>query len=309
MLTAAQFRGPWAGLPVPWTEDDCFDESTFRADVAACCRAGIPGVYTAGTSGEFYAMEFEEWLAVSRAAVQVCREHGTPVMLGCTATWTGGAVRRAAVAAELGADAIQVALPFWMEVADDQVIPFFAAVAAAAPGLAFSVYETQRAKKALTLAQHQALKEAIPAYAMVKANAGTMGVEPDGCAALSSFVSVFVGETQWAELAPLGAAGCCSATVYWNPGWVLRLWEAVERGDWDTVTRSSEPLAALHAFLGERYAPLGFTDTAYDRMGGRAFGFLKSSLRSRGPYISPTQEDVDDLRQWCLTHFPEFTKL
>ena len=308
MLTATQFRGPWAGLPVAWAADGLFDAATFRRDVAACCRAGIPGVYTAGTSGEFYAMEFEEWLAVSQAAVEVCHEHGTPVMLGCTATWTGGAVRRAAAAAELGADAIQVALPFWMEVADDQVVPFFATVASAAPDLALSLYETQRAKKVLTLAQHLAVKEAVPAYTMVKANAGTLGVLPDGCAALSQFVSVFVGETSWAQLGPLGAAGCCSATVYWNPGWVLRLWEAVEQQDWDTVARSSAPLAELHAFLGQRYAPLGFTDTAYDRMGGRAFGFLETSLRNRAPYVSPTEQDVADLRARCHSHFPEFVR-
>ena len=67
MLTRANFTGPWAGLPVPWTKNDRFDEAVFRTDVQRCCDAGVPGVYTAGTTGEFYAMEFEEWKAVAKA--------------------------------------------------------------------------------------------------------------------------------------------------------------------------------------------------------------------------------------------------
>ena len=35
-------RGPWAGLPVAWTDDDRFDEATYRHDVARCCEAGVP---------------------------------------------------------------------------------------------------------------------------------------------------------------------------------------------------------------------------------------------------------------------------
>ena len=174
----------------------------------------------------------------------------------------------------MGADAIQVALPFWMEVPDPQVVPFFTAVAAAAGGLPVSVYETTRSKKALTREQHAAIKEAVPQYLMVKANAGTLGVTPDGCEQLSTMVNVFVGEHLWADLGPRGARGCCSSTVYWNPRWVLALWQLVEARDWNAVAQRCQRLGALHEFLGQRYAPCGFTDTAYDRMGGRAFGSL-----------------------------------
>ena len=70
MLTHETFIGPWAGLPVAWTEDDQFDEETYRGDVARCCQVGMPGVYTGGTTGEFYAMEYDEFQVVARAAVE-----------------------------------------------------------------------------------------------------------------------------------------------------------------------------------------------------------------------------------------------
>lgn len=123
-LNRQNFRGPWAGLPVAWDEQFNFDEATYRSDVARCCRAGAPGIYTGGTTGEFYAMEWEEFKAIAKVTISESHEHKTPVMIGCTSTYTLGAARRAAFAAEAGAEAIQLALPYWMEIADDQIVPF-----------------------------------------------------------------------------------------------------------------------------------------------------------------------------------------
>ncbi len=297
--------GPWAGLVVAWDEHDEFDEDIYRRDVERCCKAGVPGVYTGGTSGEFYAQSFEEFERIARATVEVCHAHHTPAMIGCTATSTREAVRKAEVAAKLKADAIQVALPFWMEVPDDQVVPFFQAVAEAAPGVPLSVYETLRAKKALALAQHEALHARIPTYTMVKANGGTLGATASGCRALSAFVNVFVNETQWAELGPVGANGSCSAMVYWNPQVVLQLWKLVQDQQWDLLSHALQPVIALHAYLDDEFEPKGFTDTAYDRMGGLASGFLETSRQCRGPYCSPTASDIERLRQWYLDHFSD----
>ena len=110
MLTRKSLNGMWAGPPVPWTDDDRFAEDAYRRDVAKCCAAGVPGVYTGGSTGEFYAMDLDEFEAVTAATIEVCGESGTPVQIGCTSTYTGGAVRRARFAQRLGADAIPVAL-------------------------------------------------------------------------------------------------------------------------------------------------------------------------------------------------------
>jgi hypothetical protein len=53
----------------------------------------------------------------------------------------------------------------------------------------------------------------------------------------------------------------------------------------------------------------GFTDTAYDRLGGVSSGFLKTSLKSRGPYKAATEVDVRELRQWYQAHFPEMLEI
>ena len=202
--------GPWAGPPVPWTDEDLLDEEILRADVARICQAGVPGLFCGGTTGEFYAMEMEEFRGVSLAFVEECRSWSKPAMVGCTSTYTLGAAERAAWASEIGASAIFVALPYWMEVGEEYVVPFFFDVARASGNLPLCIYETRRAKKALTLAQHHAIKEAVPSYIMVAANHDTIGTQPAGCEALTPFVNVFVPEPRWTELCPAGAAAAAA---------------------------------------------------------------------------------------------------
>jgi 4-hydroxy-tetrahydrodipicolinate synthase len=306
VLTRENFRGPWAGLPVAWAENGAFDEDTYRLGVRRCAQAGIPGVYTGGTTGEFYAMEFDEFRAAARTTVEECHAGGLPCMIGCTSTYTLGACRRASFASSIGADAIQVALPFWLEIGDEQIVPFVRDVARASGGLPVSIYDTSRTKKILTIDQHRAIKEAVPEYLMVKSTAGTLGTTPEGCSQLSKFVNVFVGESRWFELGSLGAAGGCSSAVYWGPQFVLNLWRQVEAKNWAAVEAGCAKLDRLFKFLFQSFGDRGLTDSGYDRIGGIASGFLKpSTLHHRGPYPNPTVADVERVAAYYAQSFPE----
>ncbi len=309
MLSRNEMIGPWAGLPVAWDENLMFDEQAYRAVVERICKAGVPGVYTAGTTGEFYAMEFDEWKAVTKATVEECRKHGTPVMIGVTSTYTLGAQRRAAYAAKVGADAVQVALPFWMELDNRQIVPFLQEVTDACPSLALSIYETLRAKKTLTVDQHRAVSEATGCYVAVKANAGTVGATPEGCRELNEFVNVWAAENEWSRLGPHGLIGAASALVYMNPRVVLHMFDLMRRQKWVELNPWTDMLDRLVREGLRPFTEKGYTDTAYDRLMGVTSGFLTMSARSRGPYLSVTDQDVQELRAWMEANTPELLKL
>jgi len=306
-LTKDKFRGSWAGLPVAWTSRNEFDEQVYRGDVSRCCRLGVPGVYTGGTTGEFYAMEFDEFQRVAKATVEEAHRQGTPAMIGVSSTYTLGAVRRAAYAAEIGADAIQVAVPFWMEIPDSQVLGFFREVSAAADHRPLSIYETRRTKKALTIEQHRAIKSELPNYLMVKSNEGTVGTTEDGCGALAKMgVNVFGSEgALWVKLGPHGLTGCCSSFVYYVPDIVLPLDKHLAAGDWKQLAAGAEKLQRLLDFVLQAFAPHGYMDSAIDRLGGVAGGVLRTSLYCRGPYPHATEADVKILREWYRENLPE----
>ena len=309
MLTRDDLKGPWAGLPVAWDENLNFDEKAYRTDLERACKAGVPGVYTAGTTGEFYAMELDEWKEIARVTVDECKRHGTPVMIGITSTYTLGAQRRAAYAAEIGADAVQVALPFWMEMDDREISGFFADAVEPCPGLALTIYETTRTKKTLTLEQHRAIFDDTGCYYAVKSNANTLGNSPQGCRQLSEFVNVWVGEDQWSSLGPCGAIGCASALVYANPRLILHMFELVQQQQWEQLKPWTDMLGRLTEEGLKPFTEKGFADTAYDHMQGLATGFLSMNPRSRGTYLSATDADVQQLRAWMAANIPEFLEL
>jgi hypothetical protein len=93
--------------------------------------------------------------------------------------------------------------------------------------------------------------------------------------------------------------------VYWNPWLLLDTWSKVERGDWASLEAVAAKIVDVHQFLHDAFGDRGFTDSTYDRMGGRATGFLTMSLRTRGPYPSASEEDVATLRRWLADTFPE----
>jgi len=309
MLTREAFRGPWAGLPVAWTDSDTFDERTYREDVARCCAAGVPGVYTGGTTGEFYALEFEEFTAITDATVAEAKRAGTPAMIGCTSTFTRGAIRRARYARDAGADAVQLAIPFWMALTDSEILRFFEEVAAAIPGLPISLYETQRAKRALPLELHQKLHAMMPNLLMVKSNENTLGATPEGCAQISALYNVFVGEHEIYRLGQHGACGCCSSLVYMNPPFILRMFKLAEERNWTALKPLSDQ---VHRFLTEGLTGVfnkGCADSAIDRLLGRCLGFLQTSLCCRGPYVSCTEADMAAVRAWLRQNTPELFEL
>jgi len=309
MLRKKQLIGPWAGLPVAWKDDDTFAEKTYRGDVARCCAAGVPGVYTGGTTGEFYAQEFEEFKAVTKATIEECRKGKKPVMIGCTSTFTLGTIRRVRYAMEKGADAVQIALPFWMELTDAEVVGFFREVSTAVPGMPLVIYETLRAKKAISLKVHKLIHEEVPAVIGVKSNEDTLGHTRKGCAQISKLYNVFVGESMWHELGPSGAIGCCSSLVYQNPRIVLQVFDFLLEKKWKELKTAMDNFNHIIIKGLKPCFRSGCKDSALDRLLGLSAGFLKTSLRCRKPYTSCTHAQLVQFRKWLEKNHPEFLEL
>lgn len=303
-LTTSALEGIWAGLPVPWTESNEIDESALRENVRRVCRAGAHGVYTHGTTGEFYAQTPEEWRRVVIATIEEAKPYGTPVQIGCTSLWTQEVIRRAAYALDAGAAAIQIAFPFWLPLTDDQSLRFLKEVTMAVSAMPVVIYNTAQSKKTLTAGLLKRIMDAgIPVI-------GCKGVRStDELASLHGAapeLRFFVGEADLAGWWKYGARGCYSSLVYACPRLILHYYEMCRRRD-----PEAERIAqALKRIISEYVIPRierGMYDTAFDRVFAMATEFLTGSLLlSRGPYDSPTQKDVLEFRDWCARCFPEF---
>jgi len=303
-LTSETLKGMWAGLPVPWNNRNQIDEEALGENVRRICLAGAHGVYTHGTTGEFYAQSEEEWRRVASLTVQESKKLGTPSQIGCTALWTAEVIRRVDYAQKVGADGVQIAFPFWMELTDDQAVRFLLEVTTAVPGMPIIIYNTDRSKKPLTVnLLKRLMEEDVPVIGCKGARS------PEDLRALfevSPKVKFFVGEYDLATCWKYGARGCYSSYVYACPRFMLRYYRLCEQGSPEAQSICDTLKRLIAEFVMPRWQ-IGLYDTALDRAVAAMTGFLSGSLLlSRAPYDSPTQQDVEKCRDWCARHLPEF---
>ncbi|MBN1347142.1 MAG: dihydrodipicolinate synthase family protein [Phycisphaerae bacterium] len=301
-LDYERLHGIWAGLPVAWNESLDLDEDAYAADVEACCRAGAHGVYTGGTTGEFYAQDEQTFRRIVALTVSAARATDTPVQAGCTATSTRLVCRRIEIAAELGAHGIQIALPFWLAVSDAEALSFVKDVAAAAGNLPLILYKTDRSKRHIDANLARRLRDAAPTLIGCKFT----GPQDD----LREFIealpelSVFVGEPSLPDAARVGARGSYSSLFYLRPDYMLRYYHLCEQRRFDEVAPMQSELKRLCDEGIRHLREKGMMDSGIDRVFATALGFLRCGLRCQPPYVHATRDDVETLKAWMRNHAP-----
>ena len=88
--------------------------SLFVREIRSYAGSGLSGVYTGGTTGEFYAQDDALFERVTEIACREAHAIGLPVQIGVSALSTRTVCRRIRTAKKFKADGVQVALPFWL---------------------------------------------------------------------------------------------------------------------------------------------------------------------------------------------------
>jgi len=300
-------HGVWAALPTPWKKDGSLDRKTFTADIARICRAGVHGVYSGGTTGEFYSQDFDLFCEINETLVKTAHVHGTPVQAGCTALDTAQAQKRITFARKIGADAIQIALPFWLELDDAEVLAFFEAVADSAGKLPIIHYDTGRAKRRVSPSLYQQILKRVPTLWGTKFGGDNIW-SIKHITTVNPQLRVFTGESIFASAIPMGATGMYSAFVNINPVWMLEYYEAGRTRNWKRAFELQDEVCTLLMGLFQLKSP-NLQDTALDRILGQLAGFLKCPLEGKPPYRSGTREDLRRWREWVQKTLPHVLQL
>lgn len=108
------------------------DEPASRRHLSALVDAGAHGLVVAGTSGEFVAMSFDEKRRLVAAAVAAAGGR-VPVVAGTGTASTAETIELTRAAADEGATAALVILPYYMRPHREEVLAHLRAVGAASP--------------------------------------------------------------------------------------------------------------------------------------------------------------------------------
>jgi len=302
-LNRKTLRGVWCALILPWNDRDELDARRFVKEVRAYGGTGVNGVYTGGTTGEFYAQDDATFARVTEIACAEAHAVGLPVQIGVSALSTRTVRQRIRVALKHKADALQVALPFWLELKDDEVKRFLKEIAAEAGKTPFIVYLTGRSKRKATPEFIGELVHEIPTFIGTK----DTGIDVAGLKAIlkqAPDLAVFGGEDFYEKIPAGGRGGYCSITGF-NAAKVVELYTLCAAGR----LTEAKPLAdALHRYLYEALIPLvkeqGLWDSAVDRI-QRVAGGGVVGVRCQSPYRSGTEKHVKGVIAWCRKNTPE----
>src|SRR5690242_17849621 len=81
-LGSAEITGTWGTVLLPLNEDDSIDFAALEQQIDAQISAGLSGLYTHGTAGEFHAQTEDEFDRVSLMVAERCSRRRVPFQIG-----------------------------------------------------------------------------------------------------------------------------------------------------------------------------------------------------------------------------------
>src|SRR5262245_37017483 len=121
-LQAHQLRGNWATLLLPINADESIDYGRLAGEVEALITAGVDGIYTNGTAGEFHTQNEAEFDAIHTLVAEQCHRAELPFQIGASHMSAQTTLERIRRAIQFGPAAIQVILADWFPLNEKEMI-------------------------------------------------------------------------------------------------------------------------------------------------------------------------------------------
>jgi 4-hydroxy-tetrahydrodipicolinate synthase len=300
-MQPAQLQGIFVPMLTPLNADETLDEQSLRRLVDFLVAAGVHGIWSMGTTGEFAGLpEAERAKGVAATVEQVGGR--VPVIANIGDSSTALALRHARHAVDAGADAIALTPPHYYPHAMDEMLTHFRAVKAAFPSLPLLIYNIPQTVKVkmtvqttLQLAREgtvQGIKDSQNDLRWFRNLA--VSIREDG---LEDQFRLFLGTRILCDAAQvIGAHGAIPATSNVAPAAAAEAWEAAVRGDYALAARAQE-IVMKYEDLAD-IARGGSPDAAgYSAMKNvlREWGVIASTRLTR-PLREWTDDEIEALR-------------
>jgi len=219
----------------PFNQDGSINEVLLAKEMDYAINAGVHGLSVGGSTGEGPTLRDEEL----RDLITIAKEHvrpEQPIVCGIMRTCTRDAVRAGLVAKEAGADAIMVTpTAYNVLVPDEEGMFAFYSTLSEQVELPIIIYNVIPQNTIQPRLFHRLLNETeyvraikqsvggVPALYAMKMEVGEKG---------TLFAAT---DDMLATCFSLGAKGAISAVVSAFPGYSMDIWNAAQRGDWETA--------------------------------------------------------------------------
>jgi dihydrodipicolinate synthase/N-acetylneuraminate lyase len=298
-------KGNWATLLLPIAADDSIDFARLSEEIDILIAAGVDGIYSNGTAGEFHNQTEAEYQAIQALLADKCRAAGMNFVIGACQPDPSLARERVRQARALVPAAIQVILPDWWPVTEAEAIDFLQMMAEAAGEVPLLLYNPPHAKRVLTPEELGRLVKAEPAVKAIKLADGDEAWYAAARLHLSG-VALFVPGHHLATGLHRGiAAGSFSNVACLSPRGAQR-WTDGMAGDIDAALDLERRLCR---FMDEHIVPFrrdqGYSNAALDKLLVAIGGWGRVGPRLRRPYRWIAEGEAERLRPIARAELPE----
>ena len=224
------------------------DEAVFRDFVAWQIDEGSDALVPCGTTGEVATLSAGEHRAVIAACVQVAAGR-VPVIAGCGTYSTAHSIERCRAAADLGADAALVVVPYYNKPSQAGLAAHFTAIADASP-IPIVVYNVPSRTVADISVETLGSIAKLPKIVAVKDATGNLArVSAQRIACGEDFCQLSGNDDMALGFNAMGGVGCISVTANVAPKLCSDLQKATREGRWDDALKLQDRLYPLHSAL------------------------------------------------------------
>ena len=239
-------------------------EDAFREFIEWQIREGSKGLVPCGTTGEVATLSADEHRQVVRIAVEAAKGR-VPVIAGCGTYSTAASIERTRAAADIGADASLVVVPYYNKPSQAGLAAHFLAIANASP-LPIVVYNVPSRTVADISVETLAEIAKHPKIVAVKDATGNLGrVSAQRLACGEDFCQLSGNDDMALGFNAMGGAGCVSVTANVAPKLCSDFQKAMREGRWNDALELQDKLYPLHMALFTDASP-GPTKYALSRL-------------------------------------------
>jgi dihydrodipicolinate synthase/N-acetylneuraminate lyase len=302
-LTRTTLRGVWAPVLLPLRVDGSINWPVVETELEYLADAGVNGVYTNGTAGEFYALTDDEDVRLNHLVASHCRTLGLAFQLGASQMSGMLAVERVRRASALAPSAIQVIFPDWLPLSDDEALDAVRRLADEADGVPLVLYNPPHAKTIASPHLLGVLATAVPTLVGVKVAGGDAEWFSEVRDEVGD-LAIFVAGHRLATGLRLGASGSYSNVACLSPRGAVSWYRQM----------SADPRAAdqlevrINSFLDTHIAPFaaaGYSNAALDKALAAVGGWFPIGTRTKWPQRYLPEDAVGPLRSAASRELPE----
>lgn len=304
-LAAADIRGNWATLISVWNDDGSPDYGRLEAEIDALIAAGVDGIYSNGTAGEFHCQTEEEFDRAAEILASRCEAAGMPFQIGASHMSAQISLGRLRRSVHLAPGAFQVILPDWFPVTKPEALDFLQVMAAEARGIGLVLYNPPHAKRVWSPEDIGWLAGQVPALVGLKTAGGDDAWYAEMRKHLSG-ISVFVPGHLLASGVARGARGAYSNAACLSPGGAQRWYDSMAGDPAGALELETRLRLFMDGYIVPYIRDQGYCNAACDRLMAGIGGWADSGERMRWPYRSIPASEARRLRPVAEELVPEF---